>query len=84
VANILSLNVKKSNFLSFSNQKDKVPPVLKIQDTVIETKEVARYLRILIDNKLNWSYQIKAVNQKISQGLEILHVVRELGWGGHL
>ena len=69
VSNELSLNVNKSNFLYFSPNKTEEPPSLKIQDTEIECKEVVKYLGILIDNKLNWSHQIKAVKTKISRGI---------------
>ena len=41
-------------------------------------KEVdhAKYLGALIDNKLNWSYQINAVNLKLSKGLGLLAKIR--------
>ena len=41
-------------------------------------KEVdhAKYLGALIDNKLNWSYQINAVNLKLSKGIGLLAKIR--------
>ena len=41
-------------------------------------KEVdhAKYLGALIDNKLNWSYQINAVSLKLSKGLGLLAKIR--------
>jgi len=41
-------------------------------------KEVdhAKYLGALIDNKLNWSYQINAVNLKLSKGTGLLAKIR--------
>ena len=41
-------------------------------------KEVdhAKYLGALIDNKLNWSYQINAVNLKLSKGIGLLGKIR--------
>ena len=78
VSNKLSLNVNKSNFLFFSNQRDKDPPVLKIQNNIIENKEVVKYLGILIDNKLKWNHHINSVSQKISRGIGILHSTKYL------
>ena len=41
-------------------------------------KEVdhAKYLGVLVDNKLNWSYQINAVNLKLSKGTGLLAKIR--------
>ena len=78
VSNKLSLNVNKSNFLFFSNQRDKEPPELKMQNTVIENKEVVKYLGVLIDNKLKWTQHIKSISQKISRGIGILHSTKFL------
>ena len=64
-ANKLSLNVSKSKLLVFSNRHTSVDS----NDTDIyingeKLKEVdhAKYLGALIDNKLNWAYQINAVS----------------------
>ena len=78
MSNELSLNVAKSNFLYFSHIKNEEPPPLKIQGIEIECKEVVKYLGILIDNKLNWSHQTKAVKLKISRGIGIIHAAKFL------
>ena len=78
VSSKLSLNVNKSNFLFFSNRKDKEPPELKIQGTIIENKEVVKYLGIMIDNKLKWDHHMKMVSQRISRGIGILHLTKFL------
>ena len=78
VSNELSLNIAKSNFLYFSHIKNEEPPPLKIQEIEIECKEVVKYLGILIDNKLNWSHQTKAVKLKISRGIGIIHAAKFL------
>ena len=78
VSNELSLNVTKSNFLYFSHNKTEEPPPLKLQGINIECKDVVKYLGILIDDKLNWSHQIKAVKLKVSRGVGILHSTKFL------
>ena len=78
VANKLSINVKKSNFLFFSNQKEKEIPELKIQGTTIECKDAVKNLGVLIDDRLNWNSQIKSVSQKICQGIGILRSTKFL------
>ena len=78
VSNELSLNVAKSNFLYFSLIKADEPPSLKLQGSEIECKEVVKYLGILIDNKLNWSHQTKAVKLKVSRGIGLLHSTKFL------
>ena len=87
-ANKLSLNVSKSKLLVFSNRhnsKNSDPESVMVADDDIgivingeKLKEVdhAKYLGALIDNKLNWSYQINAVNLKVSKGLGLLAKIR--------
>ena len=78
-ANKLSLNVSKSKLLVFSNRHTSVDS----NDTDIyingeKLKEVdhAKYLGALIDNKLNWAYQINAVSLKLSKGVGLLAKIR--------
>ena len=42
----------------------------------LEEVEYAKYLGILIDNKLNWSNQINAINLKLSKGTGLLAKIR--------
>ena len=64
--------------LYFSHIKNEEPPPLKIQGIEIECKEVVKYFDILIDNKLSWSHQTKAVKLKISRGIGIIHAAKFL------
>ena len=74
-ANKLSLNVGKSKLLVFNNKKN-----IKIDITLngqpLQEVDHAKYLGILIDNKLNWSHQINAVKLKISKGLGLQAKIR--------
>ena len=85
-ANKLSLNVGKSKLLIFSNQKsDTQISEENLEDNGIKLfmngerlKEVefAKYLGVLIDNKLNWTNQIDAINLKLSKGNGLLAKIR--------
>ena len=45
-------------------------------DEEIKEKEYAKYLGILIDNKLTWKQHINHVNLKVTKGLAILYKLR--------
>ena len=78
VSNALSLNVKKSNFLFFSTNKEDVNLDLEIMGIPIDQKQVVKYLGIQIDDKLKWNDQVNHVTQKVSQGIGILKKVKFL------
>ena len=75
-ANKLSLNVKKSQLLVFSLSKNKPNINLFINGEALKEVQYAKYLGILIDNKLNWGPHISAVNLKLSRGLGLLAKIR--------
>ena len=88
-ANKLSLNVKKSKLLVFTYQKDDITDdhdqnedenvnkvKLLLNGETLEEVEYAKYLGILIDNKLNWSNQINAIKLKLSKGVGLLAKIR--------
>jgi hypothetical protein len=82
-ANKLSLNVGKSKLLIFDNkrkQNDNVENGNTINITLNgqNLKEVdnAKYLGVLIDNKLNWTHQINAINMKLAKGTGLLAKIR--------
>ena len=74
-ANKLSLNVGKSKLLVFNNKK-KIEVKLTLNGEPLKEVDHAKYLGILIDNKLNWVPQINAVNLKVSKGLGLLSKIR--------
>ena len=76
-ANKLSLNVKKSNFLHFHHGKYKKPTLnLTLNGAAVEEKLVAKYLGVLIDNKLSWKSHIEHVKTKISKGNGMISKIR--------
>ena len=73
--NKLSLNMDKSSYLEFTNMKsDKV--TLKMANRVIDQKSVAKYLGVLIDEKLSWKPHIDNINLKIRRGIGMISKVR--------
>ena len=76
-ANKLSLNVGKSQLLIFSNKKNpENAGDIIMNGEKLEEVDHAKYLGVLVDNKLNWSHQINAVNLKLSKVIGLLAKIR--------
>ncbi len=80
IANKLTLNLSKSNFLLIHpRQKTLRRKIeLKLNNELIREVEEVKYLGVLIDKHLNWKPQIQNLNTKISKGIGILRKVRHL------
>ena len=78
--NGLSLNIKKTNYLIFTRKKnlDLKGFVPKIFGMSIEHKSVARFLGVLIDDKLTWSHHIAALKSKMSRYVGISYKLRNI------
>ena len=73
IANKLSLNVGKSNLLVFRRKNTHVPLLnININGLAVEEKDYAKYLGVLIDNKLSFEKHIEHVNGKLTKGNAIL------------
>ena len=57
--NGLALNLIKTQYMIFSRQKVELPSPLFISTKLIERKQEARFLGIIVDESLNWSKHIK-------------------------
>ncbi len=77
-ANKLSLNIKKSNILVFRNRVTKQTETMdvKIDGNSIDEKTYAKYLGLLIDNKLTFKNHIDYVHTKLKKGNAILARLR--------
>ena len=53
--NGLALNLKKTNYMIFSRQKIELLEPFIISNVNIERKTEARFLGVILDEKLNWS-----------------------------
>ena len=77
-ANKLSLNIKKTHFMVFTN-KNKTPPnmELHIGDRPIERVEHTKFLGMILDHKLTWKNHINFISNKIAKGIGIIKKVRK-------
>ena len=79
-SNELLLNIKKTNYMIFTRKRnlnlENFNP--KIANVQIERKQVARFLGILIDEKLNWSKHIAAIKSKMSRYIGILYKLKNI------
>ena len=78
LANKLSLNVSKSNFLLISFRKPYRSVKLEINHTNLKQENYTKYLGVIIDDKLNWKLHIKQIKIKVSKGIGILYKLRHL------
>ena len=78
LANKLSLNTSKSNSLLIPFRKPYRSVKLEINRTNPRQEICAKYLGVIIDDKLNWKLHIKQINIKLSKGIRILYKLRHL------
>ena len=72
--NRLALNVGKTNFVIFRspNKKSNHNVTIIMNKKALQQKDHVKYLGILLDEHLNWKYQVNQVSLKISRGIGIL------------
>ena len=81
-ANKLSLNISKTNYVLFkpkslkSNDNNNDNHVLKFGTEIIEQRPFVKFLGLLIDEYLDWSYQCKHVISKLSSSLYMMNSVK--------
>ena len=77
-ANKISLNASKTEILVFRNPNKPVNYDLKItiDGKRIHPSKFVKYLGILIDPHLNWSYQVKALAPKLGRAIGMLAKIR--------
>ncbi len=78
IANRLTLNTGKSNFLVIHSKQKKRNHNIKmcINSNYLEEKEYVKYLGVLIDKNLSWASHIQQNKLKISKNLGILAKLR--------
>ena len=75
--NRLSLNIKKTHFMIFTNKHTPVDIKLSIDGSEIHSVDQTKFLGVLIDSKLNWSKHISYISGKIARGLGIIIKARK-------
>ena len=77
-SNGLALNLKKTHYMIFSNQRSAAMSDLKVQiaGVTIDRVTEARFLGVIIDEKLSWKKHIQAVKVKMNRYLGIMHKIK--------
>ena len=84
IANKLSLNIKKSNFVIFRPRQKKVNHQINLRMfdhhtnsyISLERKEFIKYLGVLIDETLSWGHHIAHIASKISKSIGVISRLR--------
>ena len=72
-SNKLSLNISKTNFMLFTPRSTHHQLLnIKIDGHLIAEVDHTKFLGVIIDNKLNWSYHVNYISRKISKGIGII------------
>ena len=76
--NKLTLNIKKCNFIIFCNVNKSFPiekAKIYMNNIEIELVQSTKFLGVIIDNNLSWSYHVDLVSKRSSRMLGILRKV---------
>ncbi len=76
-ANGLALNLKKTNYMIFSRTNVKLDHDLIIDNAIIKRKAEARFLGVIIDEKLKWSQHISTVKTKMARYIGIMYKLKQ-------
>ena len=74
--NGLLLNLKKTNYMIFSGQRNDCILNLTIKNTPINRVAEARFLGVIVDEKLSWSKHIKALKSKMCRYIGIMYRIK--------
>ena len=77
-ANKLSLNIDKTNLMLFRPKgKNEICPSIHICGADIIEVDSAKFLGIVVDNRLNWVEHVKCISRKIAKGIGIILKARK-------
>ena len=74
--NGLALNLRKTNYMIFARQKVQDARTLFIAGTLIQRKSEAKFLGVIVDDKLNWSQHVKCIKAKMSRYVGIMYKIK--------
>ena len=76
-ANGLALNLKKTRYMIFTKMRlDLSAFQLRIDNQIIERKTEARFLGVIMDDKLSWASHIKAIKTKMSRFIGVMYKLK--------
>ena len=77
-SNGLKLNLKKTNYIVFSRGRIHTVRDIYIGNTLIKRVHEAKFLGVIMDDRLNWAQHIKAVKAKMSRYVGVMYRVKSL------
>ncbi|HIF15426.1 MAG TPA: hypothetical protein EYQ86_08990, partial [Bacteroidetes bacterium] len=77
-SNGLLLNLKKTQYMIFSRGRLTNNFIVSIDNTVIQQVNEARFLGVIIDDKLTWSSHIKTLKSKMARYVGIMYRIKKL------
>ena len=75
-ANNLKLNIKKTNYVIFTNKNIDSPKTLKIDGTPINKVLNIKFLGVHLDSLMTWEVHTKYVEKKLASGLYVLNTLK--------
>ena len=78
MANKLSLNVSKTNFMVISRKQIVNNPIVSINSINIERVYITKFLGVHIDCQLDWNGHIKSIQNKIAKNVSVMNRVKHL------
>ena len=79
-ANRLSLNVAKTEFIIFKPPRTRLREriTLKLNCTTLNESKKIKYLGLIMDERLTWSFHIHELSKKLNRSIGILYKLRNL------
>ena len=74
--NKLSVNFSKSNYIIFTNKKNKHNYTIKMDKNTLARTEDIKYLGVIIDHKLKWKKHVNHITKKTAKVSYILSKIR--------
>ncbi len=75
----LSLNIPKTMFMVFHKSQNKMITFpIQIKDTIIEQVSDFNFLRMTINQHLNWKSDVDQISNKISRNIGILNKLKHI------
>jgi len=77
-SNRLSLNVKKSSCMLITHRKDRIVPTVTVANTSVDVVSEAKFLGIIIDDKLSFKQHAVDLCKKLSRSVGMMNRISEL------
>ena len=74
--NGLALNLKKTKYMVFTRQRNFDEINFTLLNTKIERKSEARFLGVIVDDKLTWSKHITVLKSKLARYLGVMYQIK--------